>query len=139
MISRLFLLSWIAFGLTTPEVHSGEKDFDVISDVDFGFIMGQPRIPWGEDPFLKMPGFASVPSVDEKFTLGGIIFSKHNPSAVVNGKVVQEGDLIGTRIVKRIGENYVILKRKNSEIELALPPLTDEFPDEGQDDAEEGP
>ena len=139
MIRNTFFLICAVFLLAFPGAHAGEKDFDVISDVDFGFIMGQPRIPWGEDPFLKIPGFALVPSVDEKFTLGGIIFSKHNPSAVVNGKVVQEGDLIGSRMVKRIGENYVILKKKNSEIELALPPVIDEFPDDGQDDAEEGP
>jgi|GEM_PF-4756385 len=109
---------------------AGDQDFEVISDVDYGFIMGQPRIPWGEDPFLRNPGFAAVSSADEKFTLGGILFSKHSPSAVVNGKMVQEGDLIGTRVVKKIGQNYVILKRKNSEIELSLPPVSDDFPDE---------
>jgi hypothetical protein len=115
----------------------GDQDFDVISDVDYGFIMGQPKIPWGEDPFLRIPGFASVPSSEEKFTLGGVMFSKQSPSAVVNGKMVQEGDLIGSRVVKRIGENYVILKRKQSEIELTLPPVTDEFPDDGRDEEEE--
>jgi hypothetical protein len=65
------------------------------------------------------------------------MFSKHSPSAVVNGKMVQEGDLIGSRIVKRIGANYVILKRKQSEIELTLPPITDELPDDARDEEEE--
>jgi hypothetical protein len=115
----------------------GDQDFDVISDVDYGFIMGQPKIPWGEDPFLRIPGFAPVPSSEEKFTLGGVMFSKHSPSAVVNGKMVQEGDLIGSRVVKRIGANYVILKRKQSEIELTLPPITDELPDDARDEEEE--
>jgi hypothetical protein len=128
-LSLLILIPGSAF--------AGDQDFDVISDVDFGFIMGQPKIPWGEDPFQRIPGFAQVPSAEEKFTLGGIMFSKQSPSAVVNGKMVQEGDLIGSRVVKRIGENYVILKRKQSEIELTLPPVADEFPDDGRDEEEE--
>ncbi|MBU6152764.1 MAG: hypothetical protein KGP28_00550 [Bdellovibrionales bacterium] len=106
-----------------------DQDFEVISDVDYGFIMGQPKIPWGEDPFLRIPGFAPVPSTAEKFTLGGVMFSRRNPSAVVNGKLVLEGDRIGGRMVKKIGPNYVILKRKHSEVELTLPPVTDDVPD----------
>ena len=136
MILRLVIFV-ILLVVARPAFPEEAKTLDVISDVDLGFILGQPKIPWGEDPFLKLPGFAEVPSVDEKFTLTGIIFSPRSPSAVVNGKMVQEGDLIGSRIVKRIGENYVILKKKNSEIELALPPLVDEFPDDGADDEEE--
>jgi hypothetical protein len=135
--ARLLILFVLLFLVRARAFAESEQGFDVISDVDYGFIMGQPRIPWGEDPFSRTPGFASVPSVEEKFTLGGIIFSKQSPSAVVNGKMVQEGDLIGTRIVKRIGENYVILKRKQSEIELTLPPVSDEFPDDDRDELEE--
>ncbi|NDG84650.1 MAG: hypothetical protein EBX52_06380 [Proteobacteria bacterium] len=107
-----------------------DKNFDVISDVDLGFLMTQPKFPWGEDPFLRKPGFADAGKDQEKFTLSGILFGQRFPLAVVNGKKVEEGDRVGSRMVKQIGPNFVILKKKDSEIELTLPPLQDEIPDE---------
>jgi hypothetical protein len=136
-MKALRMLCCLIFFAGMESVPAAEKDFEVISEVDYGFIMGQPKIPWGEDPFLRVPGYATVPSVVEKFTLGGIMFSKQNPAALVNGKMVQEGDWIGSRVVKRIGQNFVILKRKESEIELTIPPVTDDLPEDVPEEEEE--
>ena len=57
--------------------------------------------------------------------------------AIVNGESVITGDLIGDRRVKEIGENYVILKKQDSEIELNLPPLREPASEDVDDDDEE--
>ena len=110
----------------SDSAHAGDTSFEVLSDMDLGFLLSHPKMPWGEDPFIMDPGYAQVPSTEDKFTLNGIFFTKNDPMAVVNGKTVHEGDLVGDRRISEIGVNYVILKKRNSEIELTLPPLVDE-------------
>jgi hypothetical protein len=136
-LARLvYLLSFLT-ALTAGAVEKEERHFETISDVDLGFLMTQPKFPWGEDPFLRKPGFSVVSPDQEKFTLTGILYGARFPLAVVNGKKVEEGDHIGSRMVKQIGPNFVILKKKDSEIELTLPPVTEAFPDEESDQDDE--
>jgi hypothetical protein len=117
-----------------------EADYEILPDLDIGFLMSQPKLPWGEDPFLMQPGFANVPMKNEKFVLSGVLFGKKSPMAVINGKMVEEGAVIDGRLVQRIGENFVILKKNESEIQLTLPPLIDEMPDLATgDEGEETP
>ena len=138
---KIFL--WTALlvsGLSISHSFSAEKEernFEAISDVDLGFLMTQPKFPWGEDPFLRKPGFSAVSVDQEKFSLTGILYGSRFPLAVVNGKKVEEGDRVGSRMVKQIGPNFVILKRNDSEIELTLPPVNDVIPDEDSDQDEE--
>ncbi len=114
-----------------------ERNYEFISEVDFGFLVTQPRFPWGEDPFLRKPGFSVVPAEQEKFVLSGVLTGAGAPMAVVNGKKVEAGDRIGNRIVKEVGPNFVILKRKDSEIELTMPSAVEEIPEDEADDPEE--
>ena len=123
------------FGSTV--VVSWAENFEHLIDVDYSFFMTKTKLPWGVDPFEKEPGFAKVESVEEKFTLSGILYSKDEPMAIVNGESVITGDLIGDRRVKEIGENYVILKKQDSEIELNLPPLREPASEDVDDDDEE--
>jgi hypothetical protein len=109
---------------------TGTNNFEVTNNVDLKFFLNPPKLPWGVDPFLKEPGFAEVKRVDEPFVLNGIFYSENTPTAIVNGKKVKTGDLVGDRRVEEIGENFVILKKKNSEIEINLPPLAEESENE---------
>jgi hypothetical protein len=116
------------------------SDYEILPDIDIGFLMSQPKLPWGEDPFLMQPGFANVPSKSDKFVLSGVLYGKKSPMAVINGKMVEEGAIVDGRLVQRIGENFVILKKNESEIQLTLPPLIDELPDlAGGEEGEEAP
>ncbi len=135
------LLFLMVFSLTESvaitAAQAADPAFDVINDVDTSFFMTNPKLPWGEDPFLKQPGFAKVKKPDEAFSLGGIVYSKDGQMAIVNGKMVRTGDQVGDRQVSEIGDNYVLLKKGASEVELSLPPLnTDE--NTNDDDDEEG-
>ena len=119
-------------------VAADPNTFEPIADIDLGFLMTNPKLPWGVDPFLKEPGFAQIPSTKENFKLGGIMYEKTSPMAVVNGKTVHEGDVVEDRLIEEIGENYVILKKHNSEIELNFPPLREPASlGEDEDDAAE--
>ena len=111
------------------------KPFEHLVEVDYSFFMTKAKLPWGVDPFQKEPGFAKVPKVEEKFELTGVFYSKDQPIAIVNGISLGTGDFVGDRRVVEIGENYVILKKQGSEIELSLPPVSD--PEHVSDDDEE--
>ena len=134
---------WVSFFLITSQSFAQVQSlklkapFEHLVDVDYSFFMTKTKLPWGVDPFLKEPGFAKVPLSEEKLELNGIIYSKNAPMAIVNGKSVSLGDHVGERVVEEIGENYVILKKQDSEIELNLPPLRDPASVDVADDGDE--
>jgi type II secretory pathway component PulC len=117
-----------------PDAKSKEAAFETISEVDFSYFLTNPKLPWGQDPFHKQPGFVSMPQAEENLNLSGIVYSKNIPMAVINGKIVKEGDRVNDRKVSLIGDNFVILKKKDSEIELSLPPIVDD----GSENEEDG-
>lgn len=123
----------LVFGILDQPISEATSNdsLESISEVDLSFFMTNPKLPWGSDPFRKNPGYMNLPKADEgsQYSLGGIIYSKNVPMAVINGKTVKEGDRVGDRMVSIIGDNFVILKKKDSELELTLPPLADEGSD----------
>ena len=126
---KILLMLFLSLGTYYLPISVAESDhaLESISEVDLTFFMTHPKMPWGTDPFHKHPGFANVPKkADSEFSLGAIIYSKNVPMAIINGKTVKEGDRILDRSVSSIGDNFVILKKKDSELELTLPPLTEE-------------
>ena len=116
-----------------------KSPFERLIDVDYSFFMTKAKLPWGIDPFQKEPGFVKVDSVEDKFVLEGVFYSKDTQMAIVNGMSVSAGDMVGDRHVEEIGENYVILRKQDSEIELNIPPIRDPASDEdlNDDDDEE--
>ncbi len=136
MTTRFKMAVIIGVAFVSNAIPAGNS-FEVITDIDLGFFLTNPKLPWGDDPFLKEPGFALVAPSNEKFILGGIAYTKSNPMAVVNGKTVHTGDQVGDRKIAEIGDNYVILKKHNSEIEINLPPLRDDDEDADSDEDEE--
>ncbi|MHC4193703.1 MAG: thioredoxin domain-containing protein [Planctomycetota bacterium] len=48
-------------------------------------------------------------------SLTGILYAKENPSAIVNGKVVREGDVVGGVIVLKIGKDMVEFERSGTQ------------------------
>jgi len=79
---------------------------------------------WRVDPFyfrtVKAPHFMPVASSAEHLavvtpfvpvlTVQAISYSTENSTAIVNGKIVREGDRLNAFVVTRITENAVILK-----------------------------
>ncbi|MFA6078483.1 MAG: hypothetical protein WC779_01920, partial [Candidatus Omnitrophota bacterium] len=61
-------------------------------------------------------GVSDAPS----FVLNGIMYLEAGPKAIIDGNVVEEGDVIKGAIVKTINKNSVILNYKNLEISLNL-------------------
>ncbi len=136
--SKVFfgILAILLFGMVDQPISAAtsQDSMEAISEVDLTFFMTNPKLPWGTDPFRKNPGYMTMPKSDAnaQFSLGGIIYSKNVPMAVINGKTVKEGDRVGDRVVSIIGDNFVILKKKDSELELTLPPLADEGVDSSE-------
>ena len=88
---------------------------------------------WGNDPFLKGPGYVKISVEPPVYTLNGIAYSEEDPIAVVNGKTVHVGETVGERWVSEIGENFVLLKKGASELEINLPPIPEDSEDDDLD------
>ena len=116
---------FFAFVLIAPAFPSGNS-FETITDVDLGFLVTNPKGPWGDDPFLKEPGYAETLASSESFVLEAVIYSEKNPMARVNGELVHLGDSVQGRKVVEIGENYVLLRKNSSTIEVNLPSAREE-------------
>jgi len=115
----LFLLLTLAEGAVATDY------FSATTDVDLSFLLSHPKLNWGNDPFLKLPGFMEIANdrQTEKLSLGGIAWTEKSPVAVINGKAVKEGDRIGGQRVVAIGPNYVVLEKGRYTTELTLPPI----------------
>jgi len=65
--------------------------------------------------------FAEKKYTPGSFVLEGIIYNKGFPTAVINGKVLKEGDSIGDFKVQNIGSNSVqLIGRENKKIKLVF-------------------
>ncbi len=137
LYKSILLLVIVTAGIKDVYAEEARASFERLMDVDYSFFMTSAKLPWGVDPFQKEPGFAKVPKIEDKFELTGIFYSKDQPMAVVNGRSVGTGDIVGDRKVEEIGENYVILKKHDSAIELNLPPvINSEFENDSDGDDE---
>jgi hypothetical protein len=129
---RLVLITLVY--LTNPMVvKAEEKDtlkLESISETDLSFFTSNPKLPWGDDPFEKQPGYALVKAEENPFKLDGILYNKKEPIALINGKSLKVGERVKDRTVVSIGENFVVLKKKDSEIELVLPPISENVNEE---------
>jgi hypothetical protein len=96
---------------------------DFLLNVDRDFFIAEPKLSWGLDPFEKAPGYAELITKEEKFVLTGVMYSQKLPVAMINGVSVREGEIIEGRIVEEIGENYAVLRKGGSllEISIAIP------------------
>jgi hypothetical protein len=95
---------------------------ETISDVNFEFLMGNPKTAWGPDLFNKKPGFAEFAPIEEKYTLQGIAYNPSGSTAIIDGKAVRSGDIVGERKVIEIAPSYVVLEKGDSQIQLVLSP-----------------
>ncbi len=107
-------------GATTP-VDQGAA-LDTIVDIDYSFFLANPAMPWLSDPFRKNPGIAAFPHKDRVYHLQGIAFKGARSSAIIDGKSIRVGDILGDRRIAEIGPNFVVLEKGDSQIQLVLPP-----------------
>ncbi|MBU6374524.1 MAG: hypothetical protein KGQ59_00870 [Bdellovibrionales bacterium] len=90
-------------------------------DQEHHLLFARPELTWGRDPFLKQPGFALNEFDEPKWELVAVFFDDETSEAIINGKRVRAGDEIQGRVVEEIGQNYVLLSRDDSVLELNLP------------------
>ena len=80
-------------------------------------------LEWGGDPFYR--GQYIKPQHPEKpvkpiWLLGGILFDNKRPSAVINKKVVRDGDIIDGARVVRIDKETVTLDKGGLQFTLTI-------------------
>ena len=81
--------------------------------------------PWGRDPF----GNRSTADADQRpspsseklaWVLAGIVYSNHQPMALINSRMVKVGDRIGEATVVAIDKQSVTLDHQGQRIRLTL-------------------
>lgn len=95
-----------------------------VSDLDLDWFRDRPmEMQWGPDPFLPKVPLGGQVSSDRKFVLSAVILGGGRPAAVMDGKVLHKGDMIGSYSVLRILNDTVILKGPSGLVEVSLKPL----------------
>jgi len=79
---------------------------------------------WGSDPFfrgrIRVESNGEVEQPDIDWLLGGILYSDNNPAAVINKKVVHQGDMINGAKVVEINREAVILQKDGTNFVLGI-------------------
>ncbi|MEW5924378.1 MAG: hypothetical protein AB1746_10355, partial [Candidatus Zixiibacteriota bacterium] len=80
-------------------------------------------LEWGRDPFYHgqeqaKPHVATANS--PVWTLGGILYDINSPSAIINKKIVRDGDIINGARVVQIEKESVILDKDGLQFTLTI-------------------
>ena len=87
----------------TPEMHTAASTL----------ILARPVLPAKAEAQPPQPNWAS-------FQLGGVMFGHLEPTAIVNGQLVREGDIVDGARVTRIGAEHVDLSAEGQTHRLQL-------------------
>lgn len=80
-------------------------------------------LAWGKDPFCRgKKGAIDTEPVrsESRWILSGILYNENNPSAVINKKIVRNGDSINGATVLEIDKNIVKLEKDGLEFRLTV-------------------
>ena len=106
---------------TTPQIRQTNA---ILADKKLVDIEALSAEPWGADPFrdyLKhRTGATGKRANSARWSVSGILYSKDNPLAYVNGRSVRIGDMIDKAKVIAIERKAVILEHKGNQITLSV-------------------
>ena len=120
------LLALLLVLLLLPRWPSSGKNFSVVwRPADRGSFfqvspVGGSFRPGASVPSLPTRGFEDNGFVKLPFSLSGISASGNNRLAIVNNRIVQEGDGIDGAHVKQILDREVIIETRSGEVKLKL-------------------
>lgn len=77
-------------------------------------------LAWPLDDPTKPSSYRSVGKQSDGLRLESILFSKARKVAMINGKVLAEGDVMGSRKIIRISKNSVLVSDNGKKITLKL-------------------
>jgi hypothetical protein len=80
----------------------------------------KPSLGWALDPFEKLPGYSGNEEEEEEFELAGTLGQDRSGAAIIGEQVVSVGETIGSRKLRRVGSNFVLLEKGGSVIEVPL-------------------
>lgn len=75
-------------------------------------------LTWGRDPFVLVE-MGSVDK-DTSLVLGGIIWHRNQPKAVINDEIYKIGDKIGDIQIVDIKKNSIVIEENNQTREITL-------------------
>lgn len=121
----------IKFFLTTllilPLFAQASEPFTSIHDNDGISVMEnltlpkeKPALGWATDPFEKLPGYSGSEQEEEEFELAGTLGQDRNGVAIIGENVVSIGEKVGSRKLRKVGADFVLLEKGGSVIEVPL-------------------
>jgi hypothetical protein len=93
-----------------------------LSEINTQWLERQERaLQWGRDPFaLPSPSAGAGISTDGEFHLSAIIYRAGRGVAIINNKILRQGDMIEGKRIAEIWEDRVVLKSAAGEKELRV-------------------
>jgi hypothetical protein len=120
MISLMFTLIFSLNASAIDDFHFvNSSDGTMVSEMDSP-PSHIPNMVWALDPFEKMPGLVAQEEDEEEFQLEGTLASDRKPAAIIDDQVIGLGEEIGSRKLRRVGANYVLLEKGGSVIEIPI-------------------
>lgn len=120
-------MQFFAIILFLPLTASAAESFTSHRDVDGISVMEnltlpkeKPSLGWASDPFEKLPGYTGNAEEEEEFELAGTIGQDRNGAAIIGESVIAVGEKVGTRKLRKVGSNFVLLEKGGSVIEVPL-------------------
>jgi len=92
----------------TSTIYPDEQSIDI--DIE-----KYSSLEWGNDPFYRGIKREFVPATENKsplWNLGGILYGSQRPSAIINKRVVRDGDIIDGARVVQIDKETVTLDKE---------------------------
>ena len=109
------------------EIISSTKDKSSVTSDDIASIKYKEEIAsieatdWGRDPFSKRIALLGGSEFISDFRLEGILWDDNaKPTAIVNGKIVREGDKIDSAKIVQIQKDSVIINDGSKDYRLHL-------------------
>ena len=75
---------------------------------------------WGRDPFSKRSALLGGGEFISDFKLEGILWDESQPTAIINGEILKEGDKIGSAKIVQIQKDSVIINDGSKDYRLNL-------------------
>ncbi|MFH2035793.1 MAG: hypothetical protein ABIJ45_05265 [Candidatus Zixiibacteriota bacterium] len=136
---KLMILSLLPIAIIWAIYNMGGKEKNFVTDqqelaaakhnviehlnkLDSELIDKYSKLSWGSDPFFRGTHTTAVKSanIQPGWHLAGIIYNETNPHAVINNKIVQNGDSVDGAEIITIEKDRVVLQKNGSEFTLSI-------------------
>ncbi len=112
----MLLLLLLTLNASATPIFQQTPGGEVVTDLSDKHFGSAPNFVWANDPFLKIPGLREREPASENFTVQAVAPDGGSAFAVVENRVVKQGQKVRNRVVRKVGENHVVLESETGSL-----------------------